>query len=277
VLKEFYSGYERGETPNPDVLCNEFIKFGLFLKAARKLKMDYVATGHYARIRLDRAGAAHLLRGIDKDKDQSYFLHRVSQDALRQTLFPVGDLEKKEVRAMAKKIGLSVATKADSQGICFIGKLDVSDFLSKKIKSVPGDIIGPDGEVLGKHQGLFKYTIGQRQGILVHKGGSSWFVAKKDLKKNQLVIVPSSNHPLLNRKDATVFDLHWTLGKAPKLPVRISCQVRYRQSPVNAVLRKGKSKGSVEVNFVKPVKAIASGQSAVFYMGQECIGGGVLS
>lgn len=275
VVKDLFAGYEAGETPNPDVLCNEAIKFGLFLEEARRLKMDAVATGHYARITRDEDGTAHLLRGADPDKDQSYFLYRVPQDALAMTLFPVGALKKSEVRALAKRFELPVAEKPDSQGICFIGKLDMGEFLRKKIPSKPGDIVDPDGNVLGRHDGLDQYTIGQRQGVKIASGGHAWYVARKDLERNRLVIVPSEDHPLLHRSEADVRDLHWTLGAAPDVPANIDVQVRYRQTPTKATLTLDEDRAHLA--FRDPVKAVAEGQSAVFYRGDECLGGGVLT
>lgn len=275
VVKDLFAGYEAGETPNPDVLCNEAIKFGLFLEEARRLKMDAVATGHYARIVRDENGIAHLHRGVDPDKDQSYFLYRVPQDALAMTMFPIGALKKSEVRSLAEKIDLPVATKPDSQGICFIGKLDMGEFLRKKIPSKPGDIVDPDGKVLGRHEGLDQYTIGQRQGVKIDAGGHAWYVARKDLEKNRLVIVPSDDHPLLYRAAADVRDLHWTRGSAPSSPCDIDVQVRYRQAPTRATLSINGDRATLA--FAEPVKAVAEGQSAVFYAGDECLGGGVIT
>lgn len=277
VVKNLFQGYQAGETPNPDVLCNEAIKFGLFVEEARRLKMDYVATGHYARVERDAEGKAHLRRGLDPDKDQSYFLYRVPQAALAMTLFPVGELKKTEVRERAKAFDLPVATKPDSQGICFIGKLDMGEFLRKKIPSLPGDIVDPDGNVLGRHEGLDQYTIGQRQGVQISTGGHAWYVAQKDLERNRLVIVPSDEHPLLYRTEVAVRDLHWINGDAAThhvtdLPVEV--QVRYRQKPTPALLTV--SHGAARLLFSSPVKAVAAGQSAVFYQGDECVGGGVL-
>ncbi|MBI4138972.1 tRNA 2-thiouridine(34) synthase MnmA [Candidatus Uhrbacteria bacterium] len=276
VLKDFFSCYEAGGTPNPDVLCNEMIKFGLFFEAAKDLRMDFVATGHYARIRRDPDGVAHLRRGSDPEKDQSYFLYRVPQDALKQTLFPIGHLRKAAVRSLAKQWKLPVAAKPDSQGICFVGKLDLAEFLRKKIPSRPGRIVNPDGDPLGRHDGLDQYTIGQRAGIRVSRGGKAWYVAGKDLKRNELLVVPSDDHPLLYRTSAVLHDLRWTRGAAPTMPLRGDVQVRYRQPPVRAVLTPGTKKGTVHVEFDAPVKAVAAGQSAVIYRGKECLGGGVI-
>jgi len=270
IVDELFRGYEAGETPNPDVLCNEVIKFGLFADEAWRLGMDVVATGHYARIHRTIFGTARLLRGTDPDKDQSYFLHRVSQEVLRRTLFPIGGLKKSAVRMIAEDLNLPVADKPDSQGICFIGKLDMTEFLRKKIPSKPGEIVDASGSVLGHHHGLDAYTIGQRHGIFVSKAGDAWYVAEKDMAANRLIVVQGAEHPMLFRSEATIQDLHWTRGVVPKLPLSCAVQVRYRQEPVNAIFDGSK------LRFSHPVKAVAPGQSAVLYRGNECVGGGVI-
>ncbi len=273
VVAEMLRGYETGITPNPDVLCNEFIKFGLFADEAERLGFDAVATGHYARIRTV-GRTAHLLRGMDPDKDQSYFLYRVPQGVLRKTLFPIGHLRKAAVRTQARAFDLPVAGKPDSQGICFIGKLDMETFLRKKIPSKPGDIVDASGTKIGRHDGLDLYTIGQRQGIKVSKGGEAWYVAAKDVAQNRLIVVPGASHPLLTANDAQISDLHWTRGRAPRLPMRCEVQVRYRQPPVKATIRRAGTR--LHISFDASVKAVAPGQSAVLYTGAECLGGGVI-
>ena len=275
VVAELFRGYGAGETPNPDVLCNEAIKFGLFLEEANTLGAAFVATGHYARIRRRIFGGVRLLRGADPEKDQSYFLYRVPQDALRRTLFPVGGMTKAEVRATARRLKLPVADKPDSQGICFIGKLDMAEFLRTRIPSKPGDIVDPDGNVIGRHEGLERYTIGQRQRIAV-SSGHPWYVASKDAEANRLVVVPSDDHSLLFHRDAVVRDLHWTRGHAPRFPFQADVQIRYRQPPTSAVLTAGPGADTVALAFDSPVKALATGQSAVFYRGDECLGGGII-
>ena len=309
VIDELFRGYSAGETPNPDVLCNEFIKFGLFFDEADRLGFDFVATGHYARVRRlapqprirflrransladseglaqtlrlkksDTPAAARLLRGIDPDKDQSYFLYRVPQNVLRRTIFPIGHLHKSEVRELAREFDLPVAEKPDSQGICFIGKLDMVEFLRKKIPSKPGEITDENGNVLGTHSGLDGYTIGQRERINVESPSSRsepWFVAGKDIVTNRLVIVQGADHPLLYRDHATVRDLHWTRGETPTFPFDCEVQVRYRQEPTKAKVASRKSQ--VVISFHAPVKAVATGQSAVFYRGEECLGGGIIA
>ncbi|MDQ7814884.1 MAG: tRNA 2-thiouridine(34) synthase MnmA [Patescibacteria group bacterium] len=277
VVEEIFRGYEAGITPNPDVLCNQYIKFGLFLDAADKVGADFIATGHYARVKRDKDGEAHLFRGLDQDKDQSYFLCRITQRSLRRTFFPVGDLKKTDVRHLAQKFKLPVFDKPDSQGICFMGKLDMVEFLRKKIPSKPGDIVDDKGKVLGRHSGLDAYTIGQRQRILVSNGAQAWYVADKDVQENRLVVVAGADHPLLYAKYAEIGDFCWISGKkAPVLPLRCQVQIRYRQEAVGAKISKGQQKGELRVDFEQPVKAVSPGQSAVAYKREECLGGGII-
>ena len=280
IVAGLFKGYAAGITPNPDVLCNEVIKFGLFVSAARKLGFDYVATGHYVRLRRDKSGAAHLLRGVDADKDQSYFLYRVPQNALRMAMFPVGGLKKSRVRELARRFKLPVADKPDSQGICFIGKLDMVKFLRQKIKSRPGAIVDDRGNVIGRHQGLDAYTIGQRQRIGIARGRKPWFVADKIMATNTLLVVPGQNHPRLYRSQTVIGDVHWVQGRPPRLPLKCEVQVRYRQAPVKAMVRRSGKRGrrslEMTIEFSHPVKAVAPGQSAVIYRGRECLGGGVI-
>lgn len=276
IVDDLFRGYAAGETPNPDVLCNEVIKFGLFADEAQRLGMDFVATGHYARVQKGLfTKSVRLLRGKDSDKDQSYFLYRISQRVLRRTLFPIGGLKKSRVRDIASTMKLAVAEKPDSQGICFIGKLDMTEFLRKKIPSKPGEIVDEQGSILGQHQGLDAYTIGQRHGILVSKGGGAWYVAEKDLITNRLLIVQGAEHHRLFRPDALIHDLHWTRGTKPKSPFRCEVQVRYRQKTVRATAER-LTADDWRLVFDHPVKAVAPGQSAVLYRGNECVGGGVI-
>jgi tRNA-specific 2-thiouridylase len=275
VVGDLFRGYEAGETPNPDDLCNEVTKYGLFFEEAVRLGFDYIAMGHYARVEHGET-ESHLLRGVDPEKDQSYFLYRVPQNVLRRTMLPIGGLKKTEVREIARQMELPVAEKPDSQGICFIGKLDMAEFLRKKIPSKPGEIVDPEGKVLGQHDGLDQYTIGQRQGIKVSEGGHAWYVAQKDDVTNRLVVVPSDDHPLLYKKEAKLHDLHWTRGAASTGETRVAVQVRYRQEPVMATMSLSRDEQTAMLVFDQPVKAVAPGQSAVFYDGEECLGGGVL-
>ncbi len=276
VLDRMFAEYATGRTPNPDVLCNEEIKFGLFFEQARALGFDGVATGHYAQIRVDEDGC-HLVRAVDTQKDQTYFLHRMSREALSRTLFPIGHLTKPDVRTLAEKFGLPTATKPDSQGICFVGKINFRDFLRKKIPATPGDIVTETGEIVGHHDGLDMATIGQRQGVTQNKDGKTWYVAKKNEEKNQLIVVPSHDHPLLFSDCARLVDSHWlesAVEACLKSGERLSVDVmtRYRQPPVPAELVM--ESGAVMVRFMEPAWAIAPGQSAVLYQGPICLGGG---
>lgn len=274
VLDRMFAEYREGVTPNPDVLCNEEIKFGLFFDAAIKLGFDGIATGHYARVRHD--DGHHLLIAIDPAKDQSYFLHRISVGSLSKSYFPIGDLQKSEVRRMAEERDLPVASKPDSQGICFVGKLDFHEFLRMRNPSTPGDIVDAEGNVIGKHDGLDGYTIGQRHGIHVSKDGKAWYVAGKDREKNRIIIVPDREHPLMYSTKALVDNVH-LLNDLPA-DGRIDVVVRYHSEPVSAVIaRSPTTKQSWSITFDKPVWALAPGQSAVFYRGEECLGGGFLA
>ncbi len=289
VLDRMFREYESGITPNPDVLCNEEIKFGLFFEEALKRGFDAVATGHYAQVKRDQQGIVHLLKAKDSNKDQTYFLYRLSQDVLQRVLFPIGHLKKTEVRRAAEKRGLATAKKPDSQGICFVGKLDFHKFLRKRINEKPGDIVTETGEIVGRHDGLDAYTIGQRQGIGVSKnrephlsadrarlaGGQAWYVAAKDREKNQIIVVPRRDHPLLYIETAVIEGINWTNGQAPKDSSAIKVAIRYRQKPEAARLCK-LTANSYKLEFHRPVWALAPGQSAVFYAGAECLGGGFI-
>jgi tRNA-specific 2-thiouridylase len=275
VLERMFREYESGITPNPDVLCNEEIKFGLFFDAAMKLGFDGIATGHYARIRHDADGTAHLLKAFDPKKDQSYFLHRASQEALSKTVFPIGELPKSEVRRLAERFNLPVANKPDSQGICFVGKIDFHDFLRKRIKPRQGDIVTPEGERIGRHDGIDAYTIGQRHGLKVNKEGKTWYVADKDRENNRLLVVPDREHPLLYRDRINLRDIYW-ITDASSDP-HIDVVVRYHSDPVAGdffPIGKGESAGVLRLD--RPAWAPAPGQSAVFYRGDECLGGGII-
>jgi tRNA-specific 2-thiouridylase len=294
IVDELYRGYKKGETPNPDVLCNEYIKFGLFYDKAIKLGYDMIATGHYAITKSQTSNVerrtsktkqtdvrhltldvGRLFKGKDPAKDQSYFLYRVPGSVLRRTLMPIGNFQKSEIRKLAKKFKLPVANKADSQGICFIGKVDFSKFLSNQIKNKPGKIVTSEGAVIGEHQGLHNYTIGQRQRIAV-ADNHPWFVAVKDTKKNRLIVVDREDHPLLLTKDIVVDDLHWIAEKAPTMPLNVQIQARYHGDFIPAKIFTGKTKKSIHIELQKPLHSAAEGQSAVIYQGQECLGGGVI-
>jgi tRNA-specific 2-thiouridylase len=278
VFETFLAEYRAGRTPNPDVLCNREVKFKTFLDEARALGAEKIATGHYARVD-ERDGRWRLLRGVDTAKDQSYFLHQLGQAQLAATLFPVGELPKAEVRAIAQRLGLATAKKKDSTGICFIGERDFREFLSRYIAITPGDIIDPDGRTLGRHGGIAFHTLGQREGLGI--GGvrgrpdAPWFVVGKDVGTNRLV-VDQGDSPLLRSNRLRSEAMHWIAGAAPALPLRCEAQVRYRQPPqACTVLPAGD--GAVEVRFDAPQRAVTPGQSVVLYLGDECLGGAVIA
>jgi tRNA-specific 2-thiouridylase len=277
VFEHFLEEYKAGRTPNPDILCNREIKFKAFLDYALTLGADKIATGHYARTRMTEHGA-QLLRGLDNNKDQTYFLHAVGHEEFGKTLFPVGELEKPEVRRIAEKYQLATARKKDSTGICFIGERRFSDFLKQYLPARPGTIETENGEVIGEHQGLMYYTIGQRQGLGI--GGTRnhpeapWFVAAKNLDKNVLTVVQGTDNPALFTQSMTLPSMYWVAGQAPALPTSLMCKHRYRQP--DQACRITETETGYEVEFEQPQRAITPGQSAVFYQGEICLGGGVI-
>ncbi len=253
--------YKAGRTPNPDVMCNKHIKFGLFLRQAIIEGADFIATGHYVRKNSDK-----LLAARDKNKDQSYFLWTLTQQQLKYCLFPIGDYIKPEVRKLAKKFGLPVYDKKDSQGICFIGPLDMEEFLKNNIKPKRGPIINQDGNAIGEHDGAYYYTIGQRHGLDIGNGAGPYYVTGKDLKKNIIFVGKEEN---LKSNIVRVSEINWL--KKTKLPAKVEIKIRYRTGSEKAILNKD---GVIKFN--KPQRAITPGQSAVFYHKQELLGGGVL-
>ncbi len=272
VVDDLLRGYTEGITPNPDVLCNEIVKFGLFWEVARTEGFDWIATGHYAQVQ-QVDGVAHLYRGTDLDKDQSYFLYRVKQDALRQTLFPIGHLQKRDVRKLATQFRLPVADKPDSQGVCFIGDIDFDAFVSSRVPDHSGEIVSINGDVLGTHCGLHHYTIGQRERIGL-SGAHPWYVAQKDSVQNRLIVVDRSDHPMLFVSRLDIGDVHW-ISEQSQSSLSVMIQARYRQDPQPAKIDIV-SGTDVQARFEKPLYAPAVGQSAVFYKGNECLGGGVI-
>lgn len=277
VFSHFLEEYRAGRTPNPDILCNKEIKFRAFLDYAKQRGADYIATGHYARIR-HSDGHAQLLKGVDTTKDQSYFLYALDEAQLSQSLFPIGDLEKQQVRAIAKEIGLQNHAKKDSTGICFIGERKFKQFLNEYLPAQPGNIETLDGETLGQHEGLLFYTIGQRQGIQL--GGKSgkveapWYVAAKDLKRNTLLVVQGHQHPALYKHTLIAHTLHW-INPPPTLPCAATAKIRYRQ-PDQACLIAAIDSHHYSVTFAEPQRAITPGQSIVFYHNDICLGGGII-
>lgn len=277
VFEYFLEEYKAGRTPNPDILCNKEIKFKAFLDYALTLGADFIATGHYVR-KQQNENDAWLLKGLDNNKDQSYFLYAVGGEKIAKTLFPVGDIEKPEVRKLAEQHDLVTADKKDSTGICFIGERKFADFLKQYIPAQPGNIVTEDGEVIGKHQGLMYHTIGQRQGLAI--GGlknydeSPWYVAEKNLDNNTLVVVQGKNHPLLFANSLTCNQLDWINGQ-PDLPIRCAAKVRYRQADQDCEVS-ALDDGKLLVRFDKPQRAITPGQSVVFYTADRCLGGGII-
>ena len=279
VFAEFLREYQAGRTPNPDVLCNAEIKFKAFLDHAMRLGADKIATGHYARVRhVD--GRFELLKGLDPAKDQSYFLHRLTQSQLAKTLFPVGELKKTEVRRLAAEIGLPNAKKKDSTGICFIGERPFRDFLNRYVQHAPGAMRDERGRVVGQHVGLSFYTLGQRQGLGiggVKAGGGEhapWYVARKDMARNELHVVQGHDHAWLLSSTLTADDCSWTAGQAPGLE-RLAAKTRYRQADAPCHLQ-GTPQGFA-LRFDQPQWAVTPGQSAVLYDGEVCLGGGIIS
>jgi tRNA-specific 2-thiouridylase len=308
VFELFLREYAAGRTPNPDVLCNREIKFGVCLDYMHRLGASWIATGHYARIE-HAPGGARLLKAADAAKDQSYFLHAVAESALRKTLFPIGELRKPQVRRLAREAGLSVYDKPDSTGICFIGERPFQEFLSRYLRTAPGPIENDRGQVIGEHRGLALYTLGQRSGLGIGgRAGSAaapWYVADKDMARNALIVVQDQDHPLLLSDAFEVERLHWlnSDGRAVEAGPTIECGVktRYRQSDLDCTVQRavaprtpaaatsatsatsaisatGATGDSTwRVTLAKPARAVTPGQYAVFYRGALCLGGGVIA
>jgi tRNA-specific 2-thiouridylase len=277
VFEYFLEEYRRGRTPNPDVMCNREIKFGEFLQKAMALGADYVAMGHYARVD-KHDGRYRLLRGVDGNKDQTYFLHVLDQAQLSRAMFPIGHLPKPEVRRIAEEAGLYTAKKKDSTGVCFIGERNFKEFLSHYLPAKPGDMVDiGTGEVKGRHDGLMYYTLGQRQGLGIGGSGNGepWFAADKDLERNVLYVVQGDAHPSLYSVALTATGVNWIDESAGASPFRCTAKFRYRQ-PDQGVLVTPHGDGSYRVDFDQPQKAITPGQAVVFYNGDVCLGGGTI-
>lgn len=291
VFAEFLREYQAGRTPNPDVLCNAEIKFKAFLDHAMRLGAERIATGHYARVRWNPeaaggAGRHELLKGRDPLKDQSYFLHRLNQAQLAASWFPLGDLPKTEVRRLAEEIGLPNARKKDSTGICFIGERPFREFLNRYLANAPGPMVDDRGRIVGEHVGLSFYTLGQRKGIGLggrkepgagrgSQAHAPWFVARKDMAANRLVVVQGHDHPWLQSRRLRAADASWVAGEAPAL-ARVGAKTRYRQDDAAAGLQPGAASGEFTLAFDAPQWAVTPGQSAVLYDGDVCLGGGVI-
>ena len=279
VFAEFLREYQAGRTPNPDVLCNAEIKFKAFLDHAMDLGATRIATGHYARVRA-RGEMLELLRGADPDKDQSYFLHRLTQAQLARTMFPVGDLKKTQVRRIAEEARLPNHAKKDSTGICFIGERPFRDFLRRYLPREPGPIRTPEGKQVGEHMGLAFYTIGQRKGIGIGgtSGGESdaWYVAQKDVAENTLIVVQGHDHPLLLKRALAAQEASWISGDAPAEGATHSGKTRYRQ-PDSVCFVTRSENDEIALEFAEPQWAVTPGQSVVLYDGDQCLGGAVIA
>ncbi|MFA5127540.1 MAG: tRNA 2-thiouridine(34) synthase MnmA [Patescibacteria group bacterium] len=286
VLDYMYAEYRAGRTPNPDVLCNKFVKFGVWLKKAKELGFDKIATGHYARLRREcqisnvkfpikskiqnpKPENICMVKAKDDNKDQTYFLHQLTQTQLKHVLFPIGKFTKPEVRALADKFKLPTAKKEESMGICFVGEVPMKKFLMKKIKTKKGKIILSSGEIVGEHDGLAFYTIGERIGIAGHNE-KPLYVVDKNIKQNKLVVGYDAD-PLLFKKEIKITETNWIAGRAPKFPLKCEVRLRHRQPLQKCVINKNK------VLFTQPQRAVTPGQFAVFYAKGVCLGGGVIS
>lgn len=279
VFEHFLEEYKAGRTPNPDILCNKEIKFKAFLEfAAEDLGADFIATGHYVR-RQDVAGKSQLLRGLDDNKDQSYFLYTLGHEQIAQSLFPVGELAKPEVRRIAEELELVTAKKKDSTGICFIGERKFRDFLGRYLPAQPGRIVSTEGEVVGEHQGLMYHTLGQRKGLGIGgtKEGSEepWYVVDKDVANNLLVVAQGHDHPRLMSVGLIAQQLHLVDRETITASFRCTVKTRYRQGDIACTVTPLDA-DRLEVRFDEPVAAVTPGQSAVFYQGEVCLGGGII-
>ncbi|CAM4133114.1 tRNA 2-thiouridine(34) synthase MnmA [Paenibacillus alkaliterrae] len=278
VFTYFLDEYKRGRTPNPDVMCNREIKFGDFLQRALELGADYLATGHYARVERTPEGETKLLRGVDSNKDQTYFLSALNQKQLAKAMFPIGHLPKPEVRRIAEEAGLYTAKKKDSTGVCFIGERNFKTFLSGYLPAQSGDMIDiRSGEKKGRHDGLMYYTLGQRQGLGIGGSGSGepWFVAEKDLERNLLYVVQGEQHPSLYSVSLTATGMNWIVPSSYAGPLRCTAKFRYRQQDQGVTVTMMED-GSAHIVFDKPQKAVTPGQAVVLYDGDICLGGGTI-
>jgi tRNA-specific 2-thiouridylase len=278
VFSYFLREYQAGRTPNPDILCNSEIKFKAFLDHAIRLGADAMATGHYAKVR-EQDGQFQLLKADDDSKDQSYFLHRLNQAQLSKAMFPLGGLLKSQVRDIAREHQLSNHAKKDSTGICFIGERPFREFLNRYLPTTPGEMITPNGKVVGKHIGLSFYTIGQRQGLGIggarNTSGEPWFVASKDLPKNQLIVVQGHDHPALLKNELQALDMHWISGNTPDTSRNFAAKTRYRQR--DATCQIVTTDEATQFTFDEAQWAVTPGQSVVVYDGAICLGGGIIN
>ena len=273
VFAQFLAEYQAGRTPNPDILCNSEIKFRAFLDHAIARGAERIATGHYAGVRETDAGF-ELLRAADDSKDQSYFLHRLSQQQLARTLFPLAAMRKRDLRELARRIGLPNHDKKDSTGICFIGERPFREFLRRYLPTTPGDMVTPDGRQVARHLGLAYYTIGQRQGLGIGGPGAPWYVAGKDMGANLLIVVQGHDHPALLAEALVATDPSWIAGVAPGAAANLTARTRYRQRDDACSLMLDPA--GLQVRFPRPQWAVTPGQSVVMYDGEVCLGGAVI-
>ncbi|MDQ0351118.1 tRNA-specific 2-thiouridylase [Alkalibacillus filiformis] len=274
VFQYFLDEYKAGRTPNPDVMCNKEIKFKAFLDHAVGLGADYLATGHYARVR-ENDGQVEMLRGVDDNKDQTYFLNQISKDILPKIMFPLGGLDKREVREIAEEHDLATASKKDSTGICFIGERNFKEFLSEYLPAQPGEMQTLSGEVKGRHDGLMYYTIGQRQGLGIGGSGDPWFVVGKKLTDNVLYVEQGFHHEALYSDELLAVDVNWLVDRDLTEPLKCTAKFRYRQKDSGVTVYLNED-GTANVKFDEPQRAITPGQAVVFYEGDVCLGGGTI-
>ena len=275
VFSAFLAELRAGRTPNPDVLCNREIKFKAFLEHATSLGARYIATGHYAGV-AESDGLYRLIKARDRDKDQTYFLHALGQHELSCTLFPLGNLTKTEVRAIARQAGLPNHARKDSTGICFIGERNFRQFVARYLAAQPGSMMTVDGEIKGRHDGLMFYTIGQRHGLGVGGSGEAWYVVGKDIERNILYIGQGISHPALYAQGLKTGPMHWISGRPPALPLACRAKTRYRQADQDCVIHDA-PEGGLRVDFAVAQRAVTPGQSVVFYAGEVCLGGAVIA
>ncbi|MBI5975852.1 tRNA 2-thiouridine(34) synthase MnmA [Staphylococcus sp. H16/1A] len=275
VFTYFLDEYKKGRTPNPDVMCNKEIKFKAFLDHALKLGADYVATGHYARVKRDGTGHVEMLRGVDNNKDQTYFLNQLTEEQLKHVMFPIGDIDKKRVREIAEEQNLATAKKKDSTGICFIGERNFKTFLSQYLPAQPGEMRTLNGEKKGMHSGLMYYTIGQRHGLGIGGDGDPWFVVGKNLDKNILYVEQGFHHDALYSDYLIASDVSFVNDTDLSKPLKCTAKFRYRQKDTPVTVTK-ESDDSIRVTFEAPVRAITPGQAVVLYDGDTCLGGATI-
>ncbi len=280
VFQYFLGEYKKGRTPNPDVMCNKEIKFKSFLDFAMKLDADYIAMGHYAKTYKDDRGIVHMMRPKDGNKDQTYFLSQLSQKQLSKVIFPLADLTKPQVRTIAEKYGLATAKKKDSTGICFIGERNFNKFLSEFLPAKAGEMVTPDGKVVGQHAGLMYYTIGQRSGLglgSTKESTAPWFVVGKDLKNNRLIVEQGYDSDLLYSDQLVASGMSFFTGQPDHdFDLHCSAKFRYRQPDVGVTLHYHAKDNTATIDFDEPARAVTPGQALVLYHGEECLGGGTI-